>query len=556
MYCWTLPALFRGKALFSAWQTPGKEEPIIETSENTSRAKSDTGFWAVRIGRPAATEVLRSPGDLKVPETAILMLLTLLALFTHGYHLGFDDEAVYLPAIKFHLDPSLYPHDSIFFMQQMGFTIYPEAMALLVRLSGLRLDLAIFIMHVLSIFLVLLGCLRLSKRMFASPEARWSSVTLIASLLTLPLAGTALLLVDQHLHPRSFTAAFTLFALVDVLDGKFLRACLWTSFAFMLNPLLTCPGAIFAAILAVRRLSASKTVREQLGPAFAVGAVSINDLWSEAARDYFYVSRWAWYELIGLVAPLAILFGVSRTRPSNTLPGFNLVVSQTPAFGLCFTALSLALLSAPSLERFVPLQPMRAMHIVYMIFFLVLGGLAGEYVLKRKPLRWALFFIPVFIVMFSVQIYRLSSSDHIEWPGMKSGNRWVQAFNWVRDNTPKDAFFALDPMYMDKDGPDVHGFRALADRSAMCDMVKDAAVVSVIFAAGEITGDRYVSASEIALKWHDQITALRGWKDFGPDDFRRLRDRFGVDWVILEKPGVDGLACLYENDAVMVCRIE
>ena len=391
--------------------------------------------------------------------------------------------------------------------------------------------------------------------MFASPAARWSSVTLITALLTLPVAGTALLLVDQHLHPRSFASAFALFALVEVLDGRLLRAVVWTLAAGMMNPLLAFPAAFLAAFLAWRRHWAAQSAKKQVEPLFAAGAASVNDVWGEVTQRYFYLSRWIWYELIGFVAPLAILFSVTRMRPSNTLPGFNLVVSQTPVFGLCFAAVSLVL-CVPPLDRLVPMQPMRAFHLVYVILFLVIGGLAGEYLLKRKPLRWALFFMPIFVVMFSVQSYQFSASDHIEWPGMKPRNQWVQAFNWVRDNTPKDAFFALDPRNMESRGEDFHGFRALAERSVMCDMVKDPAVVSIMFAAGEITTGGSVRVSETALKWHDQVRALRDWKNFGPDDFRRLKERFGVGWVILEKPGAGGLPCVYENDAVKVCRIE
>ena len=482
------------------------------------------------------------------------MALTILGLFVHGYHLGMEDEAVYLPAIKYHLDPALYPYNSIFFLQQMRFTVYPEAMAMLIRLSRLTPERVIFGAHFLSVFLVLLGCLRLTKRMFASAEAQWSSVTLIAALLTLPVGGTALLMVDQYLHPRSFTTAFVLFALVEVLDGSLLRAAFWVLLAAMLNPLLAFPGAVFAAIPALRRQSGQRA-KEKLGTILAAGAVSVNDLWGEVTQSYFYLSRWTWYELIGLVAPLALLFAIGRARPSNTLPGFNIVVSQTPLFGLCFAAVSLAL-CVPPLDGLSPLQPMRALHLVYIVLFIVLGGLAGEYFLKRKPLRWALFFTPLFILMFSVQMYRYSGSDHIEWPGIQPRNQWVQAFNWVRENTPKDAFFALDPVYMDTTGEDLHGFRALAERSAVGDIVKDPVVVSTIFAAGEITGDRFMKFLEVASEWHNQVTALRGWKHFGPDDFRGLRERFGVGWVILEKPDISGLRCVYENEAVKVCKID
>ncbi len=501
----------------------------------------------------AAIEPLKAAKRGKVPEIAILMLLTFLGLLAHGYHLGLEDEAVYLPAIKSHLDPALYPHDSVFFMHQMRFTIYPSAMALLVRLSHLGLERVIFFTHILSIFLVLLGCLRLSKKMFASPAAQWSSVTLITALLTLPVAGTALLLVAQYLHPRSFATAFGLFAIVEVLDGKLLKAGIWTLAAGVMNPLLAFPAACLAVFLALRRQWAQQSAKEQSKPFFAAGAASVSDVWGEVTQRYCYLSRWTWYELIGLAAPLAILFSVSRIRPSNTLPGFNLVVSQTAVFGLCFAALSMGFCVHP-LDRFVALQPMRAFHVVYLILFLVIGGLAGEYFLKRRPLRWALFFMPIFAVMFSVQSYQFRASDHIEWPGMKPRNQWVQAFNWVRDNTPKDAFFALDPRSMESSGEDFHGFRALAERSMMCDVVKDPAVVSVICTAGEMTTDGSV-ASEATLKWRDQVRALCDWKNFGPDDFRSLRERFGVGWVILEKPGAAGLPCVYENDAVKVCRI-
>ena len=145
---------------------------------------------------------------------------------------------------------------------------------------------------------------------------------------------------------------------------------------------------------------------------------------------------------------------------------------HTAVFGLFFAAVSLVL-CIPPLDRFLPLQPMRAFHLVYIVLFLVLGGLTGEYFLKRNPFRWGLFFLPIFVLMFSVQSCRISASNHIEWPGMKERNQWVQAFNWVRYNTPKDAFFALDPGCMDIEGEDLHGFRAIAERSMMCDMAKD-----------------------------------------------------------------------------------
>ncbi len=90
-------------------------------------------------------------------------------------------------------------------------------------------------------------------------------------------------------------------------------------------------------------------------------------------------------------------------------------------------------------------------------------------------------------------------------------------------------------------GEDFHGFRGLAERSRMADVVKDPGVVSLFPALGN--------------RWLKEVTALQGWKHFSVQDFRRLKRRFGVNWVVVEQPGVAGLDCLYQNNRVRVCRI-
>jgi hypothetical protein len=34
-----------------------------------------------------------------------------------------------------------------------------------------------------------------------------------------------------------------------------------------------------------------------------------------------------------------------------------------------------------------------------------------------------------------------------------------------------------------------------------------------------------------------------------------LKERFGVDWVLVERPGGEGLECPYENRALRVCQV-
>ena len=50
--------------------------------------------------------------------------------------------------------------------------------------------------------------------------------------------------------------------------------------------------------------------------------------------------------------------------------------------------------------------------------------------------------------------------------------------------------------------------------------------------------------------------AQSGWKDFRRADFERLKQAYGVGWVVLEKPASAGLECPYQNVQLEVCRID
>jgi hypothetical protein len=117
----------------------------------------------------------------------------------------------------------------------------------------------------------------------------------------------------------------------------------------------------------------------------------------------------------------------------------------------------------------------------------------------------------------------------------------VQAFEWVRVNTPADAYFALDPRYLAAPGEGYHNFRALAERSQLTDGIKDTSVVTQV--------------PSLAPIWHEQQAAQAGWARFKLADFERLKKEFGVDWVVVNYPQQAGLDCQWHNDTLAVCRV-
>jgi ABC-type Na+ efflux pump permease subunit len=158
--------------------------------------------------------------DFRPQTLAILAGITVAAILVMGYHPGLEDDSFYLAAIKHRLNPALFPHDSDFFGVQFQATIFDKLIALSVRALHSPLPCTILLWQFAAVFLLLLGCYRISRRCFTRPEAQWASVSLIAALLSMPLPGIAILLADQYLHPRTLATALILAAIVAVIDRK------------------------------------------------------------------------------------------------------------------------------------------------------------------------------------------------------------------------------------------------------------------------------------------------------------------------------------------------
>ena len=110
---------------------------------------------------------------------------------------------VYAPGVLKVLDPSLFPYNSQFFQSHASMTIFPNLIAGSIRLTHLSPWWAFFAWQIVTSFLLLWACLRIARLCFAENFAAWCGVALTASLFALPVAGTALLIVDPYTSPRA-----------------------------------------------------------------------------------------------------------------------------------------------------------------------------------------------------------------------------------------------------------------------------------------------------------------------------------------------------------------
>ncbi len=472
-------------------------------------------------------------------DALLLLMLAGGAVLLHGYHVGIQDQEIYLPAIKKLLNPALYPHDAEFFLSQTGWMLFDELVAGAARVTG-SLEWVLLTGQLLTVFLALLGCLRLARVCFTEPAAPWAGVVTVAAMLALPATGTLVPLVDNYFHPRGLATAAILLAWPAALAGRWWWL-LGVAAAAPFHPMMALIGGFHLAVQRWRPPQLAFT--SAIFPLLVLAPLAASDdAWLSVleSRRHFFPLRWMWYEWIGVVVPLGFLWWMSMRHEAaaSGAPARKHVATRLLySTGLGILA-AIVVSTVPGLERLIVTQPMRVLHLVYVAFFLFLGGWMGQIWLRMHPLRWAAFFVPLCAVMFYVQTRTFEGSGHFDWPGAVPRNAWVQAFVWARDNTPADAKFVLPFDHMRRPGQDFYGFRAWAERSRTVDDVKDRAVAAL--------------TPSLAYTW-----GMCPYLPVTPtvEDLQRLRRERNFTWVILERPGLAGLLCPYANDVVMVCEV-
>lgn len=480
---------------------------------------------------------------LKIRRIAGLLLFTAIAFLIQGYHPYAEDAEIYLPGVLKILNPGLYAHNADFFGEHAGHTLYPNLIASSVRVTHLSLSWVLLLLQVASIFLMLAATRRLAAAFFEDEKAHWAAVALMAALLTLPVAGTALYVVDQYPNPRNLAAFAGFFALGEILRRRYFVGTLWLVFAALVHPLMSSFAIAFCLWLVVLDRYRPHALGFAALLPFGVTLDPPPPAYHEVAlrQPYFYIQRWEWYEWLGLIGPVILFWMIARFARHRKMDNLELVSRAVIPFVLVATAAAIVLSIPSRFEALARLEPLRCLALTYMLLIVIGGGLLGHYILQARIWRWLLLFVPLSLGMVLAQRQLFPASAHIEWPWAQPRNSWAQAFDWIRANTPQDALFALNPDHMALKGEDENGFRARAERSRLADTVKDKGAASMF--------------PPLSTKWLEQVQDAKDWKRYSREDFERLRQKYGVSWIVVEQPGPANLDCPYQNAAVRVCRI-
>jgi hypothetical protein len=339
--------------------------------------------------------------------------LTLAALTIHGYHPFAEDGGLYLAGIKRELNPALYPYGSEFVRGHLRFSLFAPAVAAAVRWSGLGLEMALLLIYLVSIWMTLAAGWMLACRCFPSRKERTGAVGLLAMWLTLPIAGTSLMLMDPYVTARSISTPCTLLALVGMLDFvtsvRERERWQWSGLALaagslavagLMHPLMAAYGfgcvLMLGATIPKGRSTRTAAALALCTTAIMVASVLQMEAQPESAayynvamsRYYWFLSQWHWYELAGLAAPLAILVAVMwRSRRSGDRARAALAQMGLTVGVIAVIIAAIFAREGAATHLVARLQPLRMFQQVYVLMILFVGAaLAGW--MGRQWLRW------------------------------------------------------------------------------------------------------------------------------------------------------------------------
>ena len=283
-----------------------------------------------------------------------LALLTAVAVAVHGYHFGTDDGAVYLPAVVHSIHPELYPYGAKFFESHADLSIFTAVVGASARFFHLNVEWTVFLWHLLTVFAYLFAAWRLASVCFDSARARWSAVIISAMVLTVPAAGTALVLMDPYLTARSASTPLSMIAVGAFLAGNRREAIFWLALTALVHPQMALFAAGCLAMLALPEKWTAPLFELSPWANATVAVLPLGFSFSPATpeyhqalemRNFLSVLHWRWYEWAGVAAPLALLFAFSQMQPRGATPAFRRISRALTLFGLVATAIAVVFAS-------------------------------------------------------------------------------------------------------------------------------------------------------------------------------------------------------------------
>lgn len=540
-----------------------------------------------------------------VRKHALFLVATVAILLIYGYGFGTFDQSVHIPALKAFADPSLFPGDSYLDLRLQHYSFF---WMLFAPFYGLGiLELAVFLVHLIILYLTLWMLWTLSEQLFHNPLT--NLISLFAFVLPhIGFGGWPLF--EWSLLNRTFVLPFTIAALILFLRGRIRLAFVLLGLMYNLHVLsvnFALALILFVCVLEWRKIGWKKIA---VGLALFVvaalpvliwkfsgpgGDLHLNPEWFDIIsrgmlyNEYAFVSVHP-HVLISTLSGLGTLglFLIGRRSPP--------VPKQQRVVDLFILAAVLVLIVQVIVVTWLPITLLVEFQLMRVGIWVTIFGILyfANYLARRYQARtmpradWSLLaasFLLTFpsfaaVPVWGIQHLRVS----LRWRrvlgvtaalgAMAFGGfvifslgLWQPAINiyppetawhrvqfWARDQTPKDAVFITPPQIWWLFTSD---WRVFSERSTV---VTWSELLEVGFSPNYLDTwmGRFNELAPGALPLLngnplDNVGIVaNAFYSLGAEDLQRVGCKYHASYLVVEKPHHYNFTVVYQNDGFLV----
>ena len=447
-----------------------------------------------------------------------------------GYRYGVGDQAFYIPAVTQHLNPELFPRDRTILHAQDRFMLYDDAIAALIRATGVSLQSVFFGGYLAGLAMMFGAVVAIGRVMYKT----WLGVAMLAALLTLRhrITQTGANSLESYFQPRMVAFALGAWAIAAFLRGRSPAAIALVTLAFAIHPTTAMWFAIWigvALLVTERAWRVALAGLAAVGLAFSAWAVTLgplrghlapmDPLWASAlaGKDYIFPSDWnASFWLVNL-SYVVVVFAVwmYRRRRGQTIRGEAGLLAGAVALVAVFLVSWRFMLAGVALA--LQLQTSRVFWMLDFLAAIYLAWLFAEAPRSSALRRAAVALAIVAAVGRGIFVWGV---EHAGSPVVRLGlpqDGWTDAMQWI-SRTPYDTHILADPGHAWKYGSSV---RVAAERDVYVEEVKDLALA--------------LYSREVAVEALRRIGEAHDFGSLTPQQLLALAARYDLDYLVLDR---------------------
>lgn len=422
---------------------------------------------------------------------------TLISILLIGYHFGTFDQVIHIPFLKSAADPTLYPNDPFVLLRRGHYSFFWLPFQYFYRLGFL--EVSMFLVHLVATYLTFWAVWELTMTLFANPLAALLGVLAFVW----PHIGfVGFPVIEFSLLNRTFVLPFLLVVINLYLKRKTVAAFFILGLAYnfhLLTANFVLAMLLFASVVEWRKLGV-RSILAGLG-AFVLGATPVLIWKASQGVGLDWSIRWQWFSdftrstIYNIYYPLAIhppiilltLGGVCAVLMFSVvlyaMPNvpYNQTVRLMLVADLLILVVQVITTNWLPITWIVQMQISRASVFILILTYVYFAGylahvwsegelmrgnfglMAGAFLTGLTPIFpmviWGSLRLPVVrrverttalvvVVIVNIGVILTALGTRMWEPGIHVKVRpspFVEAQEWARDNTPKDAVFITPP---------------------------------------------------------------------------------------------------------------